>query len=361
MPDLLALKEELKTEAIRLGFSHLAVAPATPVMHYPAFLSWIEAGRNADMTYLSRPDTVAKRGDPRLLLENCQRIICLTVPYRRPEAPIGEAPEGQGRISTYARTRDYHDVIRDQLAQLEAFLQRRTEGSAVTKSYVDTGPILERSFAAQAGIGAAGKNTCLLIQGSGSYFFLAEILTDLPLPVDEPYTRDLCGSCQRCMDACPTGCIHPDRTIDAGRCISTLTIEHRGILPDEKKGLLGDWVFGCDLCQMVCPHNTQTPERPIILGNPHLPEFLDLVALFNLSEAQFKTSFGPTPLARTRRAGLLRNAAIVLGNQRSAAALPALRSALTQETAAGIADACQWAIRQIENTALPQVEKGRSE
>jgi epoxyqueuosine reductase len=197
-------------------------------------------------------------------------------------------------------------------------------------------------------LGQTGKNTLLIVPGTGSYFFLAEILTDLPLPVDSPYTRDLCKSCQRCIEACPTGCILPNRTLDARRCISYLTIEHKGIIPDDQKSLIGDWVFGCDICQMVCPHNAWTPEQTYPLGENRLPETLDLLALFEIDEDEFKSLFGGTPLERAKRVGLLRNAALVLGNQQAQAALPTLQTALEEESDEGLLDACRWAIHEIE-------------
>jgi len=239
MIDLLDLRNAIKTEADRLGFNHIGIAPALPVPHIQAYLEWVTAGRHGRMDYLAREDTLAKRADPRLILEGCQRVICLAMPYMRPQTDLESVPPGQGRISNYAATQDYHQVIWAKLSQLEAFIQANTPEEAQIKSYVDTGPILERSYAAAAGIGIAGKNSCLLIQGTGSYFFLAEILTDLELPVDKPFTRDLCGTCRRCIDACPTGCIRDDHTIDARRCISYLTIENKAEIPDNLKGQVG--------------------------------------------------------------------------------------------------------------------------
>jgi epoxyqueuosine reductase len=244
---------------------------------------------------------------------------------------------------------DYHLPIWDKLGKLEAFIRQEAGESTALRSYVDTGPVLERGFAAAAGLGQTGKNACLIIQGTGSYFFLAEILTDLPLPIDPPYTRDLCGSCQRCIDACPTQCILPNRSLDARRCISYLTIEHKGIIPDDLKPQMGDWVFGCDICQMVCPHNAWTPEQDYPLGQNNLPAQMDLIDLFALDQAAFKQRFKDTPMERTKRKGLLRNAAIALGNQKVEAALPALGQALETESDEGLLDACRWAIRQIKN------------
>lgn len=360
MAELPALKTDIKTEALRLGFSHFGVASPFPVDHYANYQAWVNEGLNADMHYLSRPDTLAKRGDPRLILADCQSVICLALLYHRPVSPPGENRDGKGRVAAYAWTADYHQIMWDLLDQLEAYIINRADREVSVKSYVDTGPILERSFATQAGIGIAGKNTCLIIQGSGSYFFLAEILTNLPLPIDAPYTRDLCGSCHRCIDACPTGCIRPDRTIDAAKCISALTIEQKGIIPDEKKTLLGEWVFGCDTCQMVCPHNSRPSELPLTLSKQQVPEFLDMTDLFALDQSEFDARFRHTPLSRTKREGLLRNAAIVLGNQGFSPALPILNQCLAEENDSGLLDACRWAIRGIEDSPKQTPMEGDS-
>ena len=340
----------IKTEAIRLGFNHIGIAPAQPVPHYDAYLNWVQAGRHADMDYLARQDTLEKRRDPDLILEDCQRVICLAMPYARPKSALDDCPPGNGKISAYAITRDYHEIIWDRLNRLEDFIQVHAGEEVRTKSYVDTGPILERSFASSAGLGIAGKNSCLIIKGFGSYFFLAEILINLPLPVDQEFTRDLCGTCQRCIEACPTGCIRDDRTIDAGNCISYLTIENKGDIPDKLKPLVGNWAFGCDVCQTVCPHNAWTPEQNLVMGKPLIPDCLDLIPLFSLDEGEFKSRFQETPLYRTKRHGMLRNAAVVLGNQKYQPALPTLKSALENEEHPALKDACRWAIQQIKGT-----------
>jgi epoxyqueuosine reductase len=313
------------------------------------------------MAYLAREDSLRKRKDPRELLENCQSIICLALPYQTSTTDFNRSLAGKGRVSSYAITRDYHYIVQEKLDALNAFIQKQIGESLQTKSYVDTGPILERSYASLAGLGAFGKNTCLIIQGLGSYFFLAEILTNLNLPIDAPFTYDLCKSCQRCIEACPTGCILPDRTIDAERCISYLTIENKVAIPDELKEQLGDWVFGCDVCQMVCPHNAISLADNTQLEKPILHEWIDLVELFE-NEPLYIEKYQHTPLSRAKRSGLLRNAAIVLGNQRCQRALPALNTALERENNPMVRDACEWAIRKIsEGTDQRQLSgKNRS-
>ena len=350
MSDVCKLAAAIKTEAHRLGFDPVGIAPAYPAPHFDAFIDWIEVGYQAGMHYLAREDTLAKRADPRLILKDCQRVICLAYPYQAPENTKNDIPSGKGRISAYARRSDYHDIIQEKLSQLEGFIQDHTEEVLHMKSYVDTGPILERSFASQAGLGIAGKNSCLIIQGRGSYFFLAEILISLALPMDAPFSKDLCGSCRRCIDACPTACILPDRTIDSRRCISYLTIENKGSIPDDCKDKIGSWLFGCDICQMVCPHNTLTVKQRSPIAAPVLPECIDLLEIFTFDEKSFTNQFGQTALTRAKRRGLLRNAAVVLGNQGFEPAFPILNDALKNEEDPAIQDACRWAIDKIENS-----------
>jgi len=343
------LRTTIETEAYRLGFSHFGITKAIPHPSMHVFQDWVRKGHHADMAYLAREDTITKRRDPNLVLEGCQSIICLAWPYHPPEASPGVNQPGKGRISAYAPTRDYHDVLWEILSEMETFITENTVEDIHMKSFVDSGPVLERAYAVSSGLGVIGKNNSLIIQGAGSYIFLAEILTDLDLPADEPVTYDMCKSCRRCIDACPTQCIQPDRTIDANRCISFLTIENKGMIPDDLKPTIGGWLFGCDECQMVCPHNTRAYEQTSD-GVKMLPEFIDLMALFSYDQETFKQRFGQTPLDRAKRNGLLRNAAVVLGNQRHTKAIPLLEEALSQETDPALLDACRWAIAQIRNT-----------
>jgi epoxyqueuosine reductase len=349
MKDINHFFENLKTEAHHLGFTHIGVAPAVPVPHFHDFLNWVDAGYHADINYLSRPDALAKRANPQLILEDCHSIICLAMPYTHPHDTFGSAPQGFGRVSSYAITQDYHDLIWEKLAILKKYIREIVGEDVQLKSYVDTGPILERSYSSLAGLGMLGKNSCLIIPHEGSYFFLAEILTNLLLPIDEPFTTDLCKNCQRCIEACPTQCILPNRTIDANRCISYLTIENKGRIPDDLKTKIGDWIFGCDVCQIVCPHNARKVDQIQPLGVPKLTELIDLQNLFSEDEHSFTQKYGETPLVRAKRRGLLRNAAVVLGNQNCKEALPVLAQAIETETDPIILDACQWAIDQIKN------------
>jgi epoxyqueuosine reductase len=245
---------------------------------------------------------------------------------------------------------DYHDFIRDRLNALAEFLRSLRPG-ARTRGVVDTAPLLEREFAQLAGLGWTGKNTLLLNRQNGSWFFLAALLTDQELAHDSAHEIDHCGSCRACLDACPTGAFPQPYVLDASRCISYLTIELRSSIPAELRSGVGDWLFGCDVCQTVCPWNSRAPqsERPEFAprndSNP-----VDLISLFELDDAGFRARFRNTPLWRPRRRGLLRNAAIVLGNQRAVAAIPALIRGL-DDAEPLVRSACAWALGQFEDEA----------
>jgi epoxyqueuosine reductase len=235
----------------------------------------------------------------------------------------------RGRVSRYAWGADYHDVILRKLHQLAEWIDGQLERRLTYRAYVDTGPLLERELAQRAGLGWMGKNTNLISPKMGSYFFLGELLLDLELEPDAPFAEDRCGTCTACLDACPTGALTAPRTLDARRCISYLTIEQRGAIPEGIRPLIGDWVFGCDVCQEVCPWNGRfaRPAREPAFKPVHAT--LDLVEMLTLDEDAFRNRFRETPLWRARRAGLLRNAAVVLGNLGDATAVPALERALS--------------------------------
>jgi epoxyqueuosine reductase len=209
---------------------------------------------------------------------------------------------------------------------------------------------MEKAYALQAGIGAIGKNGCLIIPHWGSFFFLSVILTNLELPPDQPLKLDICKSCSRCIDSCPTHCIIPDRTIDARRCISYLTIENKGEMPREQREKIGNWLFGCDVCQTVCPHNQNVihqKKQIQAIANPILPDTLPLFPFFDLSEEAFKSQFKKTALYRSKREGMMRNAAIVIGNQKNPKALPILEKAKIEIKSEIVSEAISWAIEQI--------------
>jgi epoxyqueuosine reductase len=241
------LTQAVKDEAYRLGFALAGVTTPEPPPHLPVYEHWLDMGRNGSMAYLADP----RRREPRRLLPGCKSILVLAMRY--PASEETPHPSGEGHIASYALGRDYHRVIPERLEALARFIGQQAGKPVTCHGYTDSGPLLERDLGQRAGLGWIGRNTCLLHPKIGSYFFLAELLLDIELEADPPFVEDRCGRCTRCLDACPTGCLLPDRTMDARRCISYLTIENKGeILPDLRP-LTGDWVFGCDLCQQVCP------------------------------------------------------------------------------------------------------------
>ena len=334
-----SLTTALKQEAERLGFHLAGACPATRPPGVGRFLDWLAAGYAGEMHYLS--DRVEACQDPHRVLEGAQSILMLGMAYggAAPRAPSA----GQGRVSRYAWGADYHAVIRARLRRLAEFHLDLTPGARV-RGVVDTAPLLEREFARMAGLGWIGKNTMLLNRQHGSWFYLAALLTTETLAHDDPHAHDHCGACRACLDACPTGALVAPHQLDARKCISYLTIEHRGHVAAELREGLGDWLFGCDVCQEVCPWNRRAKAggdasfAPRSYLNP-----VELAELFALDEAAFGERFRKTALWRAKRRGLLRNAAIVLGNRRHDAALPALRKALGDPDPV-VRAACAWAL-----------------
>ena len=322
-----SLSLELKTEARRLGFSLTGICPAVSPEGLDRFAHWLAAGYAGEMHYLE--DRAAAYAHPRHVLEGARSVIMLAFDYRTVDPQ--EPQPGTGRVSRYAWGADYHDLIRLRLRSLVAYFERRAPDARV-RAVIDTAPLMEREFAQLAGLGWIGKNTLLLSKQAGSWFYLAAVLTDLELAYDEPHATDHCGTCRACLDACPTGAFVDAYVLDARRCISYLTIESRGPVAAELREGMGDWVFGCDICQEVCPWNTHAP----LSDEPALAPLagqttLELTALFELDEAAFRARFRHTPLWRPKRRGLLRNAAIVLGNQAAGGALTALVRGLNDD------------------------------
>ena len=297
------------------------------------------------MAYLEDENARQRRADPHLILPECKSILVLGTPYN-PPLPMGERPDvREGRIAAYAWGADYHLVLPRRMQELVAFIETQVGHPIPNRWYTDTGPILERDLAQQAGLGWIGKNTCLINPRLGSTFFLSEILLGFDLDPDPPFVTDQCGTCTRCLDACPTHCILPDRTLDAARCISYLTIELKDSIPEDLRPLMQEWIFGCDICQQVCPWNRFAPEAD--------PAFQKLIPLRNLTEdlhltpEAFNSIFKDSPIKRTKRRGYLRNVAVALGNQCDPSALPALESAL-EDPEPLVREHVTWAIQTIQ-------------
>ncbi|MBI5298111.1 MAG: tRNA epoxyqueuosine(34) reductase QueG [Chloroflexi bacterium] len=340
----------IKNEARRLGFALVGVVLPAPPPHYSTFEGWLAQGRHGTMGYLANESARARRADPRLILPECQSILVLGTPYF-PSRPVGEEPGMRsGKIAAYAWGKDYHLVLPGRMKQLVEFIEAQAGHSIPNRWYTDMGPLLERDLAQQAGLGWIGKNTCLINPRLGSTFFLSEILLGLELDPDPPFATDQCGTCTRCLEACPTQCILPDRTLDARRCISYLTIELKADIPADLRALMGDWVFGCDVCQQVCPWNRFAPA-----GDPVFEGLIPLRTLTEdlaLTPEAFNHTFRDSPVKRAKRRGYLRNVSVALGNCGDESALTALDSALDDPEPL-VREHAAWAIKTIQEKANP--------
>jgi len=358
------LRQAIERQARRLGFDLLGVTTPEPPPHYDVFSNWLSAGRYGEMTYLAAERSRARRADPSLVLRECRSILVLGARYSSSIFPgrssLGQTPLS-GKVAAYAWGADYHKALATRLKALVDFIEIQVGRSVPNRCYTDTGPLLERDLAQRAGLGWIGKNTCLINPRLGSYFLLAEILLGLDLPAEAPFIFDRCGACTRCLQACPTGCILPDRTIDARRCLSYLTIELKASVSAELRPLAGEWVFGCDICQQVCPWNIcfaaplATPTAIAEFAvRPGVPQ-PDLLQELTLTADQFSRKFKDSPVKRAQRGGYLRNVAVVLGSLGLPAAVPALAQALSGDPEPLVRSHAAWALGQLGGDTTLQV------
>jgi epoxyqueuosine reductase len=337
------IKGRLVKFAASIGFDSCRVAPVEPPNHAKEFREWLRNSAHGEMEYMRRGEE--KRADPQKILPGAKSIIVVALNYFQGETLRRSQTAATGRIARYAWGDDYHDVIARKLNKLDKFL---AEFGGEQKCYVDTGPILERDHAARSGIGWHGKSTMLIDPRLGTWFFLAEILTTLEFPRDEPQ-RDRCGTCVRCITACPTGAITAPHRLDARRCISYLTIELKGSIPLEMRPLIGDRIFGCDDCLEACPWNRFAKlSRESAFAAHRSTVGTSLCEYLLLSENEFREMFRNSPIKRIKRRGFLRNVCVALGNVGTAQDLPALEQALTDD-APLIVEHAQWAIAQIKS------------
>lgn len=343
------MKSLIERRAFDLGFDACRFTTAEPPPSAEHFQRWLLGGRHGEMAYLAR--NAHKRIDPDQVLSQARTIIVLAASYHRPQATPGDAGgAGDGEIARYARYSDYHTILGGRLQQLANYVNEL--GGAGTRSlgYVDTGPLLERDLAQRAGLGFVGKHTNLISRKLGNWFFLAEIITTVELAPDAA-GKNHCGSCTRCLAACPTQAITAPFQLDARRCISYLTIELKGSIPLEFRPAIGRRIYGCDDCLAACPWNRFAQEGRAMQEHSRADlDRPDLLELLSLDEAGFKRRFAGTPMLRTKRRGLLRNVCVALGNVGDAGALPALgRAGADSEPL--IAEHARWAIEQIEARA----------
>jgi epoxyqueuosine reductase len=340
----MSLESDLKNHARALGFSLVGIARADDADAFAHFQEWLANGYAGTMRYMEQ--RAEARRSPTSILPEVRSVVMVALEYgesRSQESGVRSNKEAiVGNVARYAHGPDYHTILRVKLKELLAWVQAHRP-TCHGRAVVDTAPLLERDFARRAGLGWIGKNTMLINKHRGSYFFLGALLLDFELTPDEPHTGFHCGTCTACLDACPTDAFPAPGVLDARRCISYLTIEHRGSMPTDLRSGVGDWLFGCDICQEVCPWNRRDESQP---------ETIDAVAMLSLTEAAFRERFGGSALERARRRGLVRNAAIVLGNTGDERALSALRRATIDEDES-VREAAHWAIEQIEKRHSP--------
>lgn len=340
------MKEAIRQRALELGFDDCRITSAAPPESASHLGSWLQAGKHGEMAWLAR--NAEKRVEPNRVLTEAKTVISLAVSYHAEDRESETKNPRSGVIARYARYPDYHDLLAEKLKALTDFVNRL--GAADTRSlwYVDTGPILERDLAQRAGLGFVGKHTNLISRKLGNWIFLAEILTTLELEADAP-EKNRCGTCSRCIAACPTNAITAPFQLDARLCISYLTIELKGAIPIELRPLIGNRIYGCDDCLAACPWNKFAQAGNLM--KPHARTDLnapDLIELLRLDDAGFKQKFANTPMLRTKRRGVLRNVCVALGNVGDKSALAALQKA-TEDSEPLIVEHARWAITQIES------------
>jgi epoxyqueuosine reductase len=350
------LSAQISAQAHRLGFDLVGIAPALLSATLDRYQDWLRDCYHGEMAYLARPDAVSRRRDPAATLPGVQSVVTVGVNYHTDPLPTSLRDDPRrGLMASYAWGDDYHDVLAPRLHRLATFIEANAGQPVAFRAYVDTGPLLEREMAARAGLGFVGRNTNLIHPRLGSWLFLGELLLTVSIAprvsgpeVPQPRHRWTCGRCTRCLDACPTGALVAPHVLDARRCISYLTIELKGPIPRQWRPLLGNRIFGCDICQEVCPWNRQfaraTAEaafqpRP----DAAAPKLLDLMALDDMG---FRQRFRSSPVKRTKRRGLLRNVAVALGNWGDPVAVPALARAL-HDAEALVRGHAAWALGSI--------------
>ncbi len=363
-----AAEQWIREAALELGFDEVGFARLDRPATSGAFLDWLATGRNAGMAYLER--WVEKRLDPKLVLPGARSAVCVAQRY---VASPADAVDGEGspgtesagsseplRVARYARGGDYHDSMLERLQRLEERLRGRFP-EARTRRYVDTGPVLERDLAYRAGLGAFGKNTNLLHPELGSWFLLGEVLTTLELTPGDP-VADLCGSCTACLDACPTGALPEPFVLDANRCISFWTIEHRGAIPEPVRGDLAGWLFGCDICQEVCPMNAAATPAPVRseLQPGAAVAGLTLGGLLRLDREAYVERFRGSPMKRAKLAGLKRNAALAMAATGDLRYVQVLGEGLA-DAEAEVRQTCAWALARLGGDAARGFLEARRE
>ena len=337
--------ERIRERALALGFEAVAIASVEPLEAVARYRAWIDAGRHGEMHWLASEKHLARRADPERILRELRSVVCVAMCHAPDRSEARDARIG--RIARYAAGEDYHRVMHDRLLALERFIERDALPGSRALWYADTGAILERAWAERAGLGWIGKHAGLLSERLGSWLLLGEVYVNRVLESDAAPAAERCGTCTRCLDACPTGAIVAPYQVDARRCISYLTIELRGPIPRELRPLVGDWVFGCDVCQEVCPWNRfAKPAREARLHARELDGWT-LERFLTLDEPAFEALFAGSPIRRARRSGFLRNVCVALGNRRDRGTAGALARVLEADPEPLVRGHAAWALGQL--------------
>ena len=350
------LSTKIKAAAQQLGFDLVGISPVRLPPHGESFARWLRDGFAGELGYMSR--TEALRRHPNELVPWAQSIISVGMNYYTPYARSQNPAAAEGWISRYAWGDDYHELIKVRLEQLLETIRTLCDGKIEGRAFVDSGPVLERDFAGVAGLGWIGKNTHLISPQRGSWFFLGELFVDLPLAYDRPM-RDRCGQCDLCLKTCPTNAFAGPYILDARRCISYLTIELKGAMPRHLRSLVGNHIFGCDICQEVCPYNVKAQATAEAAFGPRPGLFApQLIPLLALTDAEFRQRFRGSPILRAKRRGFLRNVAVALGNLKSLEAVPALIASL-DDAEPLVRGHAGWALGEIGSQAAVEALQRR--
>lgn len=358
---MIAINETIKAEAERLGFSFLHITHPTQPPHYQAYLSWLDDDHTGEMGYLASARARSSRGNPAGLMENARSMLTFGVRY----APLTRSlPAGQdahrplGMIASYALHSDYHDLLKQAAHRLMDFVKQETGCDIHYRVFVDSSAMLEKDIALMAGAGWIGKNSLLISPDGGSFQVLGCVLTDLELLSEPAFSKDLCGTCRKCQQICPTGCIGANHNLRADECIAYLTIEHRGVIPRHLRAKMGNWVFGCDVCQNVCPWNntefTLKPSAPLLPVWQNDPR-VDLLAEIQLTPQEFRAKYAGSAILRATYAGFQRNLIIAMGNSASPACLPILEDILAGNPDAPLRLHAAWAIAALGPPNMRQI------
>jgi epoxyqueuosine reductase len=339
------LEDKIKAEAYRLGFSLCGFTTPESPAGFDRYVNWLSRDLHAGMAYLDSPHHRTVRQHPDQLMPGVKSIISLAWPYNLTQ-PKPDDAASKALIAGYVAGTDYHLLLPAKLDELAGFIKKETVLNIKAQAFTDSAPILEREIASRAGLGWIGKNTNLINPSIGSAFLLAELFIDYPLQPDQPITHDRCGTCQRCLDACPTACIQNDRTIDSSRCISYLTIENKGSIPEELRSSFGEWMFGCDVCQTVCPWN-HTNQNHLLQSQEFVLSIDQVENLLSISTSEFTNRFKDSALNRSKLKGFQRNALIWLGNNGKPSQSELIETFLQQTTDTDLIEASHWTISKL--------------